>query len=87
MCDLIDRAFPGDGQLPILEEEVHFAAVLFTDYDQAIKTPCLTRVKASLTQIYNPVDPVAGEIRLVAVMPAKPNDPTRVELEVETRDC
>jgi hypothetical protein len=33
-----------------------------------------------------PLDPVSGEVRLVAVMPEDPADPSHLEIQIESRD-
>lgn len=60
--------------------------VAFRDFDQKTKTGRLGFVRDAYGSIYCPLDPVSGDIRLVAVLPEDPQDPSRLELEIESRD-
>lgn len=70
----------------IWNERREIPTVAFRDYDHRTRTGRLGHVRDAFGSIYCPLDPVSGDVRLVAVLPEDPEDPSRLELEIESRD-
>ena len=70
----------------VWNEEREPPTIAFRDFDLVTRTGRLTTVRDAYNGIYTPIDPVTGEVRLLAVTPEDPADPSRLQLQIESRD-
>jgi hypothetical protein len=75
-----------DGRESIPDDDQVIATVAFRDYDHATRTGELAHVRNAHGGIYCPLDPVSQEVRLVAAMPEDSADPSRLQVEIGSRD-